>query len=119
MFFNNNHKVFELNDDVVVIKFMEWLFSAEDYDVKKSKYISIFVDTRGNDYDKLDTKAVDFLSMIISAGDWNRKSPFLGYEKGSYFVIDPKSKEKMEFGHIKHVVYMIEKNFNYFETLVH
>lgn len=119
MFFNNNHKVFELNDDVVVIKFMEWLFSAEDYDVKKSKYISIFVDTRGNDYDKLDTKAVDFLSMIISAGDWNRKSPFLGYDKGTYFVIDPKSKEKMEFGHIKHVVYMIEKNFNYFKTLVH
>jgi len=119
LFFNNNHRVFELNDDVVINRFMDWLFSAEDYDVKKSKYISIFVDTRGNDYDKLENKAVDFLSMVIAAGDWNRKSQFFGHEKGTYFVIDPKSNDKIVFGHIKQVVYMIEKNFGYLKTLVH
>jgi len=115
-FFNNNHTLFEVDNEIVINKFLNWLFSDKDFEIKKSKYVSVFVDTKGGGYTKIEDKAIQFFSNLINVGKANDKEQLFYYQDKKFIVVDPKQAKKHEYGHIKEMIYLLDKHHEYFRS---
>lgn len=108
-----NYDKFSPNKEKLTFNFLLWLLSDEDYEIKTSKYVSVFSDIRGN---KINSKrySVDFFAALIEIGAAQNKHHFLSYENNKFIFDDKEKQKRFEYNELKDLIYDISGNLEYF-----
>ncbi|SEC67723.1 hypothetical protein SAMN04489761_3474 [Tenacibaculum sp. MAR_2009_124] len=100
VFYNENYLSLESDMETKTNKFLKWLFSYNDLDIKKGKYISVFADIKGK-HSKLEEKAHDYFVFL---GDMQNKRRFLRYEESEFILINPMTNQELHYKEIKEAI---------------
>ncbi len=111
-FFYANYGYLQHNEERQMNDFLTWLFSMDNFDVKKSNYISIYAKRKG-DKKNLEAEATDFFSNLIEIGNRNKLKTFIWYKDRRFFFHNIRDGKEYTYHHIKDLLVLLVSQFEF------
>ncbi len=110
----DNYARFEIDKNKLTVNFLNWLFSKKDYNIKTSKFISVFSNIKGNRIDSREL-SVNFVSDLMTIGIFQEKHQFITYKNELFYFHNKETDVIYEYKELKNLIYHITENINYFK----
>ncbi|MBE7649008.1 hypothetical protein G1K75_11845 [Tenacibaculum finnmarkense] len=117
--YKENYQEFDLNEKSVIKGFLKWILSYTDYEIKVSKYVSVFADTQGNKID-VRKRAKEFFINLTNIGMHHAEEHFIFLKEDVYYYKIPTYQKTVPFIQGKHtdireLIVTLEHNYKYIQ----
>jgi len=111
-----NYQKFQIDKKELKVSFLNWLISDMDYDIKISKYISIYSDIRGNK-NISKRKSIDFFNALIKIGNINIEKNIVNFNKKTekFTFLNENKNTTFEYLYLKDLIFDLTENISFFE----
>ncbi|WP_143569851.1 hypothetical protein [Tenacibaculum agarivorans] len=115
VYYSNNYEKFSHGEAIIYERFLLWLLSPKDYEVKTSKYVSNYVDYKGR-HDDVQRDAISFFEKIINIGKINLVEKIVYYNDGRYVFKNKFKGQEFEYLEIKDLFFELTQHYKFFES---
>lgn len=114
--YSDNYKRFEIDKNKLIKDFLNWLLSEKDFDIKVSKFISLYSDIKGNKTISK-SKSIDFFNSLIKIGKINKTHNIITFNEETlkFTFLNEDKNTTFQYSYLKDLIHDLTENSSFFE----